>query len=1093
VAPALSGGQLIYLKDRRSGRNFLVDTGAARSLLPHWSSSPPSGPPLVGAGGRAIASWDTVPTTVQFGAHSFTFNFLKAAVTRPILGNDFLACHKLIVDPSRGCVAFARCLTVIGGTSPSSSSASSSSSPASSIISSLQEVDPVIRQLLAEFPSTLTADLSQHVPLHGVEHVIETTGPPVFAKARRLDAEKLRQAKAEFDKLEAAGIVRRSKSQWASPLHMVAKKDGTWRPCGDFRRLNLVTKRDCYPLPNIQDFSSRLHGCTVFSTIDLVKGYHQVPVAAEDVPKTAIITPFGLYEYLKMPFGLRNAAQTFQRLMDHLFSGLDFVFVYLDDILIASRTQEEHVHHLRQVFQVLQQAGLQINPEKCVFAAGEVDYLGHRVTSSSLVPLPRHVEAVQNFPAPTTLQQLQRFLGLINFYRRFLPGIAGKLKPLTDALAGNPKQLCWSTDQQTAFEAAKAALIAAVPLHHPDSSAALSLHTDASSTWIGGVLQQAHGQYLQPLAFFSRKLSATEQRYSTFDRELLAAFAAVRHFRFLLEGSQFTLYTDHKPLVSAYLRVSPPWSARQQRQLAYLAEFAATIEHTPGKSNIVADALSRPECASVQVVRPPGAVSPRDPATHAGVKAPSGSLACCHVVDGTAGAATAASHETRPPGAVSSPGQVTTCHVEDGIAGASSLPAARACSLEKMAALQSTCPDVARLMELPSLQVELCNVQNVPLLCSMSTGVPRPLVPRQLQRAVFSWFHDVAHPGAKATRRLISSRYVWPNVASTVGTWARECVRCQLAKTQRHVHLRPDKIPVPARRFAHVHIDLVGPLPQSRGCRYVLTIMDRSTRWPEAVPIAGISARECAEAFLVHWVARFGVPSTLTSDRGPQFTSAVWRALCQLLHVDHVLTTAFHPQSNGLLERFHRQLKSALRATSAAVDWVARLPLIMLFLRATCRQEVPRSPAEAVYGSPLVLPGQFTSLADVPDEEFFRQLEKTMHGFLPTPVRHNTPGGEETPVDPPEDLMAAPRVFLRRDGPRGPLDPVWEGPFRVLHRTRFYFKILRGRKEEMVSTLRLKPAHVPDACPEPAVRARGRPRRHVQFKIPPVIYQYQPA
>jgi hypothetical protein len=219
----------------------------------------------------------------------------------------------------------------------------------------------------------------------------------VFAKALRLDLDKLRQAEAEFRELEAAGIILRSDSPWSSPLHMVRKKDGSWRPCGDYRRLNLAMTHDRYPLPSILDLSNKLHSCKFFSCIDLVKGYHQIPMAAQDVAKTVIITPFGLFEYLFMPFGLRNAAQTFQRFMDSLFKHLPFVFCYLDDIIIASHTLEEHHEHLRQIFTILQENGLQINPANCLFAAAAVEFLGHRVDQDGVRPLQRHVQAISDF------------------------------------------------------------------------------------------------------------------------------------------------------------------------------------------------------------------------------------------------------------------------------------------------------------------------------------------------------------------------------------------------------------------------------------------------------------------------------------------------------------------------------------------------------------------------------------------------------------------------------------------------------------------------------------------------------------------------
>jgi hypothetical protein len=247
-----------------------------------------------------------------------------------------------------------------------------------------------------------------------VKHVIETFGRPVFSKVRRLDAEKLRCAKAEFEKLEAAGIIRRSNSAWSSALHLVKKKDGTWKPCGDYRRLNLQTKHDCYPIPHIWDFTTNLAGCKFFSKIDLVKGYYHIPVAEEDIPKTAILTPFGLYEFLFMPFGLRNAAQSFQHMMDKVCAGLPFVFIYLDDILIASTTFQEHQKHLRQVLSLLASNGLRINADKCLFFSSSVEFLGHLVDSSGIRPLNSHIAAVENFPAPTTGKELQRYLGLVN-------------------------------------------------------------------------------------------------------------------------------------------------------------------------------------------------------------------------------------------------------------------------------------------------------------------------------------------------------------------------------------------------------------------------------------------------------------------------------------------------------------------------------------------------------------------------------------------------------------------------------------------------------------------------------------------------------
>ena len=292
-----------------------------------------------------------------------------------------------------------------------------------------------------EFPAVFNA--SKDLPLfkHRVVHHIETEGWPVAATYRWLDATRLKAAKAEFAELERQGVIRCSSIHWASALHLVKKVDGSWRPCGDFWQLNVQTKPDRYTCPNMGDLTVRLAGCRVFSKLDLPKGYHQVPVREEDVCKTAVVTPFGLYEFVRMPFGLHNATHTSQQ--DDVLSGLDCCFVYLDDNLVASKNEEEHVRHLREVFGRLEQHRLVLNAEKCEWRKTQLTYLGHEDSASSIWL------TIVKFPQPETVQQLKTYLGMVNFYHRFLKGAVLVLKPLTNQLKGGVKgKLQWSESMQ---------------------------------------------------------------------------------------------------------------------------------------------------------------------------------------------------------------------------------------------------------------------------------------------------------------------------------------------------------------------------------------------------------------------------------------------------------------------------------------------------------------------------------------------------------------------------------------------------------------------------------------------------------------------
>lgn len=889
--------------------------------------------------------------------------------------------------------------------------------------------------LLRRFPAV--TDVSKRTTTRTVTHRIALKhNRPIRSPPYRVSDEKKRIIQDQVEEMLRDGIIRPSTSPYASPVVLVPKKDGTLRFCADYRRINDATESEPTPMPIVQDTVRDLGDARVFSVLDLKSGYWQIPMEEESKPVTAFTTPDGgQYEFEVMPFGLKNAPASFQRLTSQkVLAGFlrRFANVFLDDIVVYSETHEEHMVHLAQVFERLQEHGLCLNLEKCEFGKDSITYLGHHVTEDSTEPIGKHLEQISEAKPPQTRKELRQFLGLCNWVRDYVPNFADISAPLTDLLSVK-KQYRWTQPASAAFERVQAAFRQPLRLRRPSPHLPYVLQTDASGIGIGAVLYQRDGDQRHVISYASARLTKTEQRYHINEQECLALIWAVKRYRPLLEGKHFTVVTDSKALT--WLQRFQESKAKLLRWSLLLQEFDFDIEHCAGTENQLADALSRqPDAENV----PPDDES-----------------------------------RLLPP----EPGHINAVLDEP------LLPEL----IQESQRLDRQTQNILRLLEEPrnaeneAYHDAMENHEGI-LRFSAPPGEPTPLyVPAEMRTRVLHAHHDESgHPGREETYRAITQRYFWPDTRKHVQLYVQRCLTCAAIKPGAARPAAPLKPRSPTSPWHTVSVDLMGPYPKTAtGKTHILVATDPFTKWVEAYPTGEPRAHILIRLLEENIFNRFGYPKVVLSDNGPQFKCARWMRACRRWGADAYHTGIYHARANPV-ERRNQEIKKGLRARMQGqphTKWAQFLPAILRDLRTRRNAATGYSPSKALLGYELPLPGDRDlegrePIVEAPMHEHRDERLDDIRQHLLTYQRRYAGGEAQERYDVGDQVMvrAHPQSDAKRQFHAG-FHPRWLGPYNIreLHSGRVY-TVDRDGTPVRVPAFDVKPAPRPPS-PEDAPRS----------------------
>ena len=757
--------------------------------------------------------------------------------------------------------------------------------------------------------------------LEGVEHHIELTddAKPFSPPARRLPPAILPNVREELDRMLKAGIIREvtDPTDWCSPTVVAWKKNGSIRLCTDLRVLNNYVKRPQLQIPTFEELCTQVHGATVFTKLDLQGGFQQVPVSKESQQLLCFSTPYGRFCHTRLAYGISSAPEVFQKIMNDLLLGLKNVVCFMDDCLVYGADLESHNVALEAVLTRLRENGVRLNLSKCTFAKENVDFLGHVLSAEGIAPHPDKLRAIREMPLPTSGQGLRSFLGLAAYVgSRSVPNFASLASPLWEVCREDKIQ--WDSQLIDAFTRLKDALLQCHQLQFFDPNKAVCIQVDASGTGLGGVLLQEN----RPVIFVSRKLTAVERRYSQIEREFLSIVFTLTRLKTYLLGISFVVQTDHRPLLAIVKKPIDRISNRLQRWLLNIQHFDFELQHIAGKTNLIADGLSR---------NAPDVGNP-DPLENC-------EYTICFLLRKSPIDLRRVADETSRDPLLR---EIVTA-VQNGWDGKTK-------KLHPYYSLRH------------ELSVKVCNTEDSGKNVVLTRG-DLVVIPNSLVAEILLQLHE-GHIGTTKMKQLVRSCAYWPGFSADVDEYVRRCQACTVFQKAAD---RPSLTPISETcqsPYEKIAIDLTGPSEATRG-RTLLTIIDYYSRYPEAFVLKSGTAQEIM-CKLRETFARFGLPRAVVSDNGTVFVSREISSFFSHLGVNHIRTSNYHPESNGTVERFHSTLKSRINRImhERGVEFECAMDKALYDIRSTPNAMTGTTPFQRFFNRPMQT--KLTALTDSP-------------------------------------------------------------------------------------------------------------------------------